>query len=388
MGAAYEAFVLPPKVPLAGYSKRHGKPSTGVRDPVGVRALVVSDGETTAALVSADLLIVDERLADAVRQRLLAQGIPRSLTLLLAATHTHSGPGAYGRRFLEQLSMGHFDARVFDAIVDATARAVMRAQAALAPVHVGVQRVETTGLIENRMVPGGRVDAALTVVTYSRPDARDPLAIVISFAAHPTALGAWNTRLSGDYPGVVMREVTQRFPRSVALFFAGAVGDQAPVKLGDREQRAERLGVPLAEQVLALLPAKTPSETPDRVRAAQALMPLPAARVRLGRLRLPSWLGRGLVDDDATLTVVRVGTTVFMGAPCDLTTELGAQLQAAARARGLQPVVVGFANDYIGYCVPAALYQQRQYETTMAFNGPRTGELVVERTIHLLDEVR
>src|SRR3990167_8717698 len=91
-GVARETFTLPKHVPLAGYSRRQGKPSQGVHDPVGVRALVLRDGPTTVALVSCDLLIVDEHLYQAVRHRLLGGGMPQDTVLIVAATHTHSGP--------------------------------------------------------------------------------------------------------------------------------------------------------------------------------------------------------------------------------------------------------------------------------------------------------
>src|SRR3989338_250126 len=133
---ARETFSLPAHVPLAGYSRRKGKPSQGVHDPVGVRALVLRDGPTTVALVSGDLLIVDEHLYQAVRRRLLADGLPRDVVLLLAATHTHSGPGAYGTRFFEKISMGHFDTVVFEAIAGHIARAISAAYKTRSPVRV------------------------------------------------------------------------------------------------------------------------------------------------------------------------------------------------------------------------------------------------------------
>jgi hypothetical protein len=93
------------------------------------------------------------------------------------------------------------------------------------------------------------------------------------------------------------------------------------------------------------------------------------------------------VDDDATLSLVAVGNTVFLGVPCDLTTGLGQELKAAARARGLDPMVVGFANDYVGYCLPASLYERGDYEASLAFNGPNTGELITTRLVQMLDHL-
>ena len=382
-GAAHEPFVLPDRIPLAGYSRRQGEPSTGVHDPVGVRALVLRSGEAAAALVSCDLLIVDERLVDAVRRRLLDEGLPEGLVLVLAGTHTHSGPGAYGSRFLEKVSMGHFDPRVFDALVRAIVRAVGRAHAALAPVALAYGTARTEGLVHNRAAPEGLVDPELVVVGCYRPGARDPFAVLLGFAAHPTALGAWNRQLSADYPGVAARELERRFPGTTALFFAGAVADQGPVKSGEAFEPAERIGGALARHAADVLDAAQP-EAPAALRAAQERVPLADARVRLGRVALPRWAGRRLVDDDATLSVVTAGEIAFVGVPCDLDASLGMRLKQAAQAQGRKPLLIGFASDYIGYCVPEALYRANQYESSMAFNGPRAGELVVERLIQMM----
>ena len=385
-GVAKAWFTVPKRVPLAGYSRRHGRPSSGVHDPVGVRALVATDADTTAALVSCDVLIIDEDLFEAVRRRAIARGLPQHLVLVLAATHTHSGPGAYGKKFLEKLSMGHFDPQVFDLLAQTMTEVIVQAYARRRPCRLasGADRIE--GLVENRMTPGGLVDNELLVSAFYQERAEAPFAVLVNFAAHPTTLGAWNTELSADYPGVVMEEIERRFPDATCLFFAGSVGDQAPHKAGDRFERAQRIGRPLAQQAIRLVEAMQPA-LPDAVHAIQEPMRLPPAQIRLGRLRLPRWLGQPLVDDDATLSVLTVGPAAFIGVPCDLTASLGAVLKQAARSHRLSPMVIGFASDYIGYCVPGSLYQAQQYESSMAFNGPRAGELVVSRLEQMLDQI-
>jgi len=386
-GVAQETFVLPRWVPLAGYSRRKGKSSVGTHDPVGVRALVLEDGKTVAALVSCDLLIVDEHLFDAVRARLLAQGFPQDVVLILAATHTHSGPGAYGTRFFEKLSMGHFDRDIFDTIVAAISRAVIRARAARVDVRIASMTTTTEGLVTNRMDPHGLIDPELIVSAFYPRGARDPRAVLVNFSAHPTTLGAWNKQLSADYPGVIVREIERQFPGTMAFFFAGAVGDQAPVKAGEGFERPERLGVSLAQQAIALLREAHPESSPALLARQERLL-LPPAQVHLGsRLTFPHWLGKLFVDDDATLSLVAVGKTVFLGVPCDLTAGLGQELKAAARSRNVEPMVIGFASDYIGYCLAETQYVSHSYESSMAFNGPKTGELVVNRLTQMLDGI-
>ena len=385
-GVAQAPFVLPDRVPLAGYSRRRGDASTGIRDPIGVRALVVQDDDTTAALVSSDLVIINEQLSEAVHNRLAGTRVPGDTVLLLAATHTHAGPGAYGNRFIEKLSMGHYDATVFDALVRTMTDTIVRAHEALAPVRVAYAVGMTDGLVRNRVFDEGIVDPELLVSGFYRLQERDPFAVLVNFSAHPTALGAWNLQLSGDYPGVLMREIEQRFPGTTCLFFAGSVGDQAPVKLGSDYEPAERIGLALAGHVITAVRGMQP-KAPARVTARQDHIPLPPAQVRIGGVTLPRWFGSRLVDDDATLSVLLVGPTAFIGIPCDMSVELGRELKQAAQANGLNPVLVGFANDYIGYCVPESLYRTGHYEAGMAFNGPKTGRLIVEHLVQMLDRL-
>lgn len=384
-GVAKEVFALPAGVPLAGYSKRHGKPSIGVHDPVGVRALVIEDGSTTAALVSCELLIIDDHLFNAVRTRLLKRGLPSDLVLIVAATHTHSGPGAYGTRFFEKISMGHYDPRVFDALVNAIVDTVIRAHAKTVPARVGYTTVPTQGFVKNRMEDGGLVDAELILSAVYPVSSRVPLAVIAAFAAHPTTLGSWNRWLSGDYPGVLMAEVERHVPGAVCLFFAGSVGDQAPTKAGIGYERAAWIGQRLARHAVTALQGVSPVP-PGRFTAHQVRVALAPAKVRLGRhVTLPRWAGRRLVDGEATLSVLLLGHQAFVGVPCDLEADLGQELKAAARARDLQPVVIGFAADYIGYCVSEARYRTAEYEALMAFNGPKTGPMLVEHAIALME---
>jgi len=385
-GVAQEAFELPRGVPLAGYSRRRGAPSRGLHDPVGVRALFLEEDRTAAILASCDLLIIDEYLFHAVRRRLIDAGLPSDLTLILAGTHTHSGPGAYGTRFAEKISMGHYDPTVAESLLSSMTRAILRAHQQLAPIRAAYHSIETSGLIVNRVEPGGVTDSQVSVVALYAQAMTTPMAVIVNFAAHPTTLGAWNHQLSADYPGVVVGEIERQLPGTTALFFSGAVGDQAPVKTGTDYEPATRLGQSLARDVTKVLKEERPTMPADRLRAAWQQMQLPPAQVRLNpRVRLPRWIGRRLVDDDATLALVQLGDVVFFGVPCDLDAELGIALKQTARSRGLHPILIGFANDYIGYCVSETRYASGAYEALMAFNGPTTGTRVIEQLTAMLD---
>ena len=65
------------------------RPSEGVHDRLFARASVLTDGVSSVALVSCDVCWFTEATLRDVRKEAAAEGIDQ---LMLAATHTHSGP--------------------------------------------------------------------------------------------------------------------------------------------------------------------------------------------------------------------------------------------------------------------------------------------------------
>src|SRR5690242_13042537 len=78
-------------LPMGGYAGRtHG--FGGIHDSIYVRAIVLDDGSTQAALVAWEVLFVPDTVWARVSERIAGEsGIPRE-RLLLAAVHDHSAP--------------------------------------------------------------------------------------------------------------------------------------------------------------------------------------------------------------------------------------------------------------------------------------------------------
>jgi neutral ceramidase len=78
-------------------------------------------------------------------------------------------------------------------------------------------------------------------------------------------------------------------------------------------------------------------------------------------------VSRGLVHEQVPeIQVVRVGNRLLLGAPGEPTVEMGRRFEAAVRPelpKGVkEPVVVGLANDYMGYETTPEEYQMQHYE--------------------------
>src|ERR1051326_2571870 len=93
--AGWACVDITPDVPcwMAGYAAR-SSPANSVHDPLEAHALALGTPTNAFIVVVCDLLAVDERLVEAVRDRVQAECPGASVWLL--ATHTHSGPDIGG----------------------------------------------------------------------------------------------------------------------------------------------------------------------------------------------------------------------------------------------------------------------------------------------------
>lgn len=90
LGTAAAPINPPAGIGLAGYYHERGH--EGVLDDIGVKATVLDDGRTRAAIVVCDLIAMPKWLVTEARK--LAQGrtgIPDT-NVMIAATHTHTAP--------------------------------------------------------------------------------------------------------------------------------------------------------------------------------------------------------------------------------------------------------------------------------------------------------
>jgi hypothetical protein len=167
-GAAAAALRIPPGTPLAGYGgmKRRllfpdvlGRyahafwftPSLGEHDPLAARALVLQTRDARLAWVTLDLIAVDRAFTRAVRDRLVRAGVPAT-PLIVSASHTHSGPGAFMDSALMGLvAVDRLDPAVREALVEGAAAAIRRADGARAPALVAASRVTAPAVTTSRL---------------------------------------------------------------------------------------------------------------------------------------------------------------------------------------------------------------------------------------------
>ena len=399
-GAARVSLAVPAGTPLAGYgsaSRRlllpdildhysHAfwfKPSRGARDPLAVRALVLASNGRRVTWVALDLLAVDRTFTADVEQRLLAAGV-RPGALILSASHTHSGPGAFvDSAVLGWLALDRVDVAVRESLLDAVVTAVREADAARRPARLAAASVAAPSIVISRL--GEALDPELIVLKLTTPEGA-PIAAVWNYAIHGTTLGPRHLRLSGDVMGEASRGLEQALGVP-ALFVNGAVGDVSPARHGERA--ATELGAELASVAQAGWTHAGPVTHPALVSASLAAT-LPAPRLSL-RNCLRGWAPRGLrlplgsvFPREATLTAVVVGDVGWVTIPGELQTSLGRGIKESAGAHLRRALVAGVSNDYLGYFLSAEDYGRPSYISCSTVYGPSAGSCLADAAAALL----
>lgn len=403
-GASSVDITPPVGVPLAGYGgaarrlfppdllNRYPyafwfKPSTGVHDPIMARALVLQSGERRMLWVAVDLVGVDREMVAALRTRLVAAGL-RYDAILLSASHTHSGPGAFARSELFGfIALDRPVPAVREHFLGGMTRAAQEADRAKVPARVGIGSGEVTGVIRSRV--GLPLDPEVGVLKVVGLDGK-PLALLWNYAIHGTVLGKGNRWLSGDVTGAASGEL-ERALGVPALYTNGAVGDVSPALRGWAGM-AHTAGA-LAREVLAAW-QRTPLEpaAPLRVVTERLSLPPPRLSVRncVGRW-VPGWLTIGMgwgFPSESEMVAVAIGPSAWVTIPGELQTRLGLAVKAEGRRLFGHAFVVGISNDYAGYFLTPQAYDTPSYIACASLYGAGGGRLVAARATEILRRLR
>ena len=242
-------------------------PSEGVESPLLATVLVLAHEQTKIVIFNCDLVGLDLPLAHQIRQAVGERvGTPAS-HVLVACTHTHSGPctlrttlggpqhavsrpgeiealDAYIENLVRQL-VGI--AALADKRRQPTRVATARGQAAVA---INREELAEDGRVVIGRNPDGPTDHTVDVVRVDDLYG-NPIAVLTGYAAHPVVMGNENLLISPDFPGVV-RRVVEQVTGATCLYLTGAAGNQATMSFlqndwGEQERTGGVIGCEAAK---------------------------------------------------------------------------------------------------------------------------------------------
>jgi neutral ceramidase len=431
-----------PRVPVMS----RGVPAA---DDLGARALVLRPREgtgATLAIVRLDLVMTDPLVRAAVLDGVRDLGVTDA-TLVVCATHTHSGPGGHACAPLAQaVSLDHRRPEAVARIAGAAIDAVRRAHRYAVPARIAFVRAKDAGpdgrpaLAENRAGPDpDRIDAEVLGLRLDAADGSRRIALLLNYGVHPTWARARELEFRRDLAGA-LEDAPALADGATTLFVNGAVGDVKPrvrapwrdnptaldpflaAVAGDLGTRAidDRLRVVAAtvrrdfgsahaaqrfvgSRGTLLDAARAPAgEGPFDALAAGALLPFNALLWSLAceDLRLVAtprgafgavvaldpWLPGTTFSAGAVRLETRSGAAALVWVPGEPTTAVGERIKALGLRRGAAPTyVLGLANDYLGYVATSSECDAGTFEGRATLFGRATADLLVEAAEAALD---
>ncbi len=438
-GLAVVDITPPAGFRMSGYFRE--RLSTGTHDPLLAKVLVLRQGDCRVGLVCCDLIGVPFDLSQHVREQADEKlGIP-ARNILIAATHTHTGPlysGALRAHFHEQaVAQEGRDPREtvnYAALLSEKLLAGLAdAQAALAPVTLHAGTAEQEGLSFNRRFhmkdgtvrfnpgklnpeivrPAGPIDPEVGLLLLRRAEDREPLGALTVFALHLDTVGG--TEFSADFPYYLSETLQKQWGADfVSLFANGTCGDLNHIDVShSRPQKgheeAGRIGRTLGETVAGRLPQLPRVAQPAlAVRWRMVEVPLQEftsdelawareAIEQVGTRGLPfleqvraykilDLHSRGAKTLAMPVQVFRFGPEVALVAlPGEVFVDLG--LKIKRRSPFGLTMVVELAHDAPGYVPTRKAFAEGSYETVNSRVQPGSGEMLVEAAVELLREL-
>jgi hypothetical protein len=365
-------------VPLAGFGARKGKPATSVHDSIFVKAAALKIGGQTVVFISADMLIMPPAIVDSVSILLSKKGIRRE-QVLYSATHTHSSIGAWGAGYVGEMFAGKENPALEKWLVLRISQVITSAIDDLRSARIGIGSFRVPAYTSNRLIgKSGNKNNDFSFITLEQIGHKK--AIIGSYSAHATTLGADNWQISADYPGYWARKMEQT-SADYALFIAGSVGSQSPAGEGSSFDKSKYIGEALADSLNAHMADAALKDT-ITFSALSLKMQLPQYNIRLtSTVNLATSVSKKLLPltDHVYLQAVRLGNMIWITTPCDFSGEYALGLKNSLAAYGFKGNVTSFNGGYVGYIVPPRYFYLDEYEPkVMGWFGPTMGDYTMD----------
>lgn len=351
-----------------------------VHDPLKARVAIFRDENLTVAFVGADLFGVSYADNMVIREGARALGVDYTV---VASSHNHESGDTIG-------VYGHYPTDYLQHIQRQTLSAIEAALAALEPVtllrtaskELPMDGIRVQGLFRNARNPG-LLDPTLSAVQAIRSDGSAILTLV-HFACHVESLQKGAREISADFPGYMCDQM-KADGLGQPVFLNGAVGGMVSGDNPERTHESSReMGLQLAALVRELVGEAAPALT-HRFTAERRPLHIPVSnagfveRYNAGMREMV----RGRIVTD--MMYIRLGEAQFITLPGELLPEVSFEI--LEKMDGFPRMLIGLANDQIGYMVPPYDFRDDYYEETMS-QGPATAYQVRDMAIRLLESER
>lgn len=383
-GIALRVVTPDPLLPVSG--------GVGIPDPVTrkageltVRALVLSDGQTTVAIASTDFLGFPAVLGDRARARVT--GIPAE-NIVIGATHTHSAPDPYA--FPDETGKTGADLPYLKSVADRLGDAINDALTHLQPVTLRTAVGEARGKIAWNAYAEALFDPRCGVLQVADRSGK-PVATLVNYAVHPEVFGSRAGVCSPDLVGPLYDRIAER-GGGTGIFMNGAQGGMVTADNRGPDGRdvstweeCVRIGTRLADEALRIV-ADAPAQNDPTLRCRSRVVKFPVESQLLLAILKGSPMGYATDAEgrvSTRLNVIDLGDTRMLTIPGEALPNIGSYLKR--KLGGKKQFLFGLTNDALGYILTKEDWSAfRRYEyISRTCLGERTGEILVNEALDL-----
>ncbi|MES2373359.1 MAG: neutral/alkaline non-lysosomal ceramidase N-terminal domain-containing protein [Bacteroidota bacterium] len=291
-GALAQTNITPPiGCRLAGHF--YESISTGIHDSLWAKAMVIQQENKKFAFVFCDLIGLTAKISSKARSIAAAKtGIPFA-NILIAATHSHTGPLFYGfqREYFHNKALAkgkdpHETNDYPEFLVNQIVKALVQANNNILPVSIEVGTTKQEGIAHNRryhmkngdvlfnpgplnpdiVSPAGPVDPALGVLLLRDLKSKKLQGGLTVFGMHADGVGG--TEISADYPYYLEQSLKTQFGKKfISAFALGPSGDINHIDVKKDEpiyssSNPENFGKKIAQAVINKVPGLRPVNKP------------------------------------------------------------------------------------------------------------------------------
>ncbi|HEX3658303.1 MAG TPA: hypothetical protein VHV55_21115 [Pirellulales bacterium] len=419
-------------------------PSKNIHDELQARCLVLDDGKTRLAIVVCDNLHISREICDeAKRLAHAATGLAID-HILLAATHTHSGPSAGGNPIPE--AEGAYSKLLVRRISDG----LVRAMSHLEPARIGWGVGSVPGQVFNRrwrmkslthlgnpfggvdqvrmnppagspdlLEPAGPTDPEVAFLSVQAKDGR-PIALLANYSLHYVG-GVGGADNSADYFAVFADRIQQLLnadrldPPFVGIMSNGTSGDinninfrnprgrQPPYEQMRRvadEVAAEVLRVQqtikfhdwvplgIVQRELKLATRRPSAELIERAKKLVSGELKPVHKLDEAYARRTLAMAEGPAEVTIVLQALRIGDVGIATSPFETFAETG--LEIKARSPWHPTFTIELANGSYGYLPTPEQHRLGGYETWLGTNRveEQASRKITDLLLSMLDELK
>ncbi|MDD2474567.1 MAG: hypothetical protein PHI32_01505 [Dysgonamonadaceae bacterium] len=425
--------------PPIGYPV-HKVISTGVLDPLEVKTIVLTQGKTNAALISADLFYIPSNLSTLVRKLASEKtGIPIS-NICLTATHTHADPTCFNDVdvYISKMDEGKLteqDEKGYAGqLINNLVQSVIEAQTNLKQVSIKASIIPVEGLFFNRrhlMKDGsvkmnggflnpdvirtvGPVDPGVGFVLFNDEENGNPYTSLTTFAMQLATIGSTD-KFSSGVPHFLEQKLQGSLGESfVSVFAEGTCADvnhwdiTKPGPQSGYEHATKPIGEKIATNLLETIPELNKSNGSLAVSNKIIHVPLQtyskmdlewaksydetgASAIVKARIRKILSLEELRAKYGDTLSMeVQVfklnEETAIVALPGQIFVELGLALKENSPFKNT--LILTLANSH-EECIPIRkAYAEGSYEIVYSLVESGSGEMLVETALSLLNEIK